>query len=296
MSAHLVPSPRRAALLTALVVALGAPAPPARAGDVGLGLGDGTRYDDRNVIHRALVDLVAIPADIPRWSARDAVPLAGVTATGLALMVGEPSPDVRVDRWARDDVNPHVPPVWNDVVQPLLWGGIAVGGLGTWWWASTHDQPYVAQGLSLMGEALAVAQAYHISVKLLVGREGPRDGDGTGRFGGPATAIRVYPAGTPSGHAATLFVLVSAGTAYFRPPLWASVALHALAGGLVAAHVIEHRHFLSESLLGSTLGWSVGRWVVLHRASPARDVDGPAVRLTARPERGGGVLGVAVDF
>ncbi|WP_248355904.1 phosphatase PAP2 family protein [Anaeromyxobacter oryzae] len=279
-----------ATCLAAALAAAAIGAPPAVAlGDEprpSFGLGDGTRYDDRNVIARVLLDVVAIPADVPRWSAEDAIPLALVLDTSVALMVDDPSADVRLDRWISSEVDPHLPLVWNDVMQPVLWAGIAVGGFGTWWWAATHDRAYVAQGMSLMGEAVAVSQVYHLAVKFAVGREGPRDGDRTGRVHGPATAFRVYPAGTPSGHAATLYALLSAGTAYFEPPMWAQVGLHTLVGGVVVFHVIDHRHFLSESLLGSTLGWSVGRWVVLHRASPARDRRGPSLGVAPLPVAG----------
>ncbi|GAO04457.1 phosphatase PAP2 family protein [Anaeromyxobacter sp. PSR-1] len=256
-------------------------------------LGEGTRYADLPVVRRVLLDLVAIPADAPRWSAPDAAGLALTLGAGLALMwPAEPSPDVRLDRWITRELNPHLPVVWNDVVQPALWGGIAVGGLGTWWLATRRGDAYVAQGCSLMAEALTVAQAYHVSVKLLVGREGPRDGEGEGRVLGPRASLRLYPAGTPSGHAATLYSLLSAGTAYFEPPLAAQLGLHALVGGLVAFHVIDHRHFLSDSLLGSVLGWSVGRWVVLHRRSspdapPSRGPSALALVPLALPSGGG---------
>lgn len=270
----------RAAIAVALALALAAGRAAAAEEAPGPFLGDGTRYADLPVARRVLLDVVAIPADAPRWSGPDAAGLLLALGSGIALMFpAHPSADVRLDRWISDAVNPHVPVVWNDVVQPALWGGIAVGGLGSWWLAARRGDAYVAQGCSLMGEALTVAQVYHLSVKLLLGREGPRDGDREGRILGPGASLRLYPAGTPSGHAATLYSLLSAGTAYFDPPLAAQVGLHALVGGLVVFHVVDHRHFLSDSLLGSVLGWSVGRWVVLHRRS---GVDGPEPRVGAR--------------
>ena len=176
-------------------------------------------------------------------------------------------------------------------MQPVLWGGIAVGGLGTWWWASATGHDHVAQGMSLMGEALAVAQAYHVSVKLLLGREGPRHASGEARILGPRASLRLYPAGTPSGHAATLFVLASAGCAYFEPPRWLELLVHGVASGLVLAHVVDHRHYLSDSVLGAGLGYGVGRWVVLHRASPPRDLPPPVrVALVPLPAVGGAAI------
>jgi hypothetical protein len=219
-------------------------------------------------------------------------------AVAVPWFAGEPSLDVRLDRWAGRDVNPGGPTVWNDAMQPALWASIAVGGLGTWWWASATGNDDVAQGMSLMGEALAVTQAYHLTLKLLIGRDGPRDGDHMGRVGGPANAIAIYPGGTPSGHAGTLFSLTSAGFAYFRPPAWAQAIGYAAVGSLVAFHVVDHRHFLSESIAGAAMGWYVGRWVVRHRASwryGEREL-GPPVSLVALPLAGGAALAATGRF
>lgn len=261
----------------------------------GLLVGEDFRYDAQPVLRRVLADLVAIPADVPRWSAGDAAQVAVVLSSGVALMLppGDP-PDVRLDRWIRAEVDPRVPTVWNDAMQPALWGALAAGGLGTWWWAATHDRPGIAQGMSLMGEALAVAQVYHVSAKLLVGREGPRDGSGTARILGPGASLGFYPGGTPSGHAATLFSLASAGCAYFEPPGWAVALAYGSAGALVLFHVADHRHYLSDVVLGAGLGHGVGRWVVLHRASPGRGGRAGAASAAVVPFPLPGGAGVAV--
>ncbi|HEY6098471.1 MAG TPA: hypothetical protein VIW03_03515, partial [Anaeromyxobacter sp.] len=83
-------------------------------------------------MERALLDLVALPADVPRWSAGDGAAAAVVLSAGVALMLPLDDPlDARIDRWIHADLDRHLPTVWNDVMQPVLWSGIAVGGLGT---------------------------------------------------------------------------------------------------------------------------------------------------------------------
>jgi hypothetical protein len=252
-------------------------APAARRVDAGPFLGDRYRWAEMPLLQRIAFDVIAIPANVPGWSAGDFAQLALWTGAGVALSApGNPPADVRLERWFRDRAGPG-PLVWSGAMQGALWGTIAVGAFGTWGWAAATGRHDVAQGLSLMGEALAVTQVYHVSAKLLIGRSGPTDGDGRGAFGGPANAVRVYPAGMPSGHAATLYSLLSAGTAYFEPPGWVTIGLHALVGGVVAFHVIDHRHFASESLWGAAVGWYTGQWVVRHRAS-YRFADAPSRR------------------
>ncbi len=257
-------------------------------------LGPEYRWPEKNVFLRVGADVVAIPAGVTRWEANDWAQFAGWSAAvGTLMFAGRPSLDVQLDRWMLKNLDDHVPFIWGIPMQAVLWSAIGVGGLGTWWWALFTGNDHLAQGLSLMVEALAVSQVYHLSLKFLIGRDGPDTGDGTGRILGPLNAFRVYPAGTPSGHAATLFSLMSAGLAYFDPPWWVHAVTIGAVSGLIAFHVINHRHFLSDSVWGAAMGWYVGRWVVKHRASelPLRSRETPG-QVSVTPvafERGGGL-------
>jgi hypothetical protein len=254
-------------------------------------LGPRYRYGAMPVYERTLWDLVAIPANVPSWSAFDWAFHGAVTASVITLMwPADPSPDVRIDRWIGVHVAPHKPEVWSRPMQAVLWGSIAVGGLAGWTWAATHDRPDVAQGFSLMAESLAVGQIYHVTLKALIGREGPGDGSDLGRVLGPFQSLEYYPAGTPSGHAATLTSLLSSGLAYFDPPWYVHAVGYGAVGSLVALHVLDQKHYLSDSLWGAALGWWVGRWVVEHRASRgagAAPQAGLRASVAPMPVRGG---------
>ncbi len=241
----------------------------------GLGLGEGTRWPDRNIFERVGLDVLALPVDAATsWELSDWATFAAVGgAVGMMMFAGDVSPDVRFDRWTAQHLDPHLPDVWAPSMQAVLWPSLAVGVLATWHhgWRSGND--HLAQGMSLMAEAVAVSQVYHLGLKLLIGREGPGDGSGLGRVLGPSASLGLYPAGTPSGHAATLFSLLGAGLSYFDPPVWAQVTAFTATSVLIGFHVLNHRHFASESLWGAALGYSVGRWVVQNRAAPARGAE-----------------------
>jgi hypothetical protein len=182
-------------------------------------------------------------------------------------------------------------------MQATLWSGLATAYFGTWLWADRTDHTGIAQGLSLMGESLAVAQAYHVGLKLLIGREGPRPDGAEPRVYGPGTGFLLYPAGAPSGHAVTLYSLMSAGFAWFEPPGWVQVTGHAALIGLLAFHAVDHRHYASDLVWGGAMGWYVGQWVVKHRASrPERGARAgkPAVQAAVVPVPLPGGAGAAV--
>lgn len=241
--------------------------------------GEEFSYARMDVPLRALYDVVAIPAGVGDWSGSDWAQLALWSGGVGALMVRSPrSADSRLDGWFRREINPHVPMVWSVPMQATLWSGIAVAGFGTWWWAARNDERGIAQGLSLMGESLAVAQAYHVGIKLLLGREGPRDDGAEPETLGPGVGFRLYPSGAPSGHAATLYSLMSAGFAWFEPPGWAQITGHVVISGLLAFHAIDHKHYISDLIWGGAMGWYVGQWVVGHRASRTEAGAGSATR------------------
>jgi PAP2 superfamily len=268
--------------------------------DSGVFLGPEYRWAEMPVVKRVIYDVVAIPANVPRWSAGDFLTLGfwGGTVAALAYPAA-PSLDVRIDRWSHEHVSKENPVVWTGPMQATLWSTLAVGALGTWGWAAATDHREIAQGMSLMGESVAVFQVYHLTSKMLLGRDGPEDGDGQGTFRGPANALRVYPAGMPSGHSGTIYSIASSGLAYFDPPVWVHVLAHVVAGGIVAAHVIDHRHFASESLAGAVMGWYTGQWVVRHRASRLEESPsvgrGAGPRVVLAPLAGVGASGVALS-
>jgi membrane-associated phospholipid phosphatase len=136
-----------------------------------------------------------------------------------------------------------------------------------------------------------------VGLNLLIGREGPRPDAAEPQTYGPGVGFRLYPSGAPSGHATTLYSLMSAGFAWFEPPVWLQVTGHLLVGGLVAFHAIDHRHYASDLVWGGAMGWYVGQWVVKHRASrpeSGREPASPPVQAAVVPVALPGGAGAAV--
>ncbi len=256
------------------------------------------RWDQRSFLERTLADFVSIPTGVADWSHRDFEVFSLWSAGVLALMSGEGPPDVALQDWSHATFGrPGTRfTFWGAPTDVGLWTAIGAVGIGLLVHGSTKDAPREVELVSLAVEAFCVAQVFQLVPKLLLGREGPMNGQGRALIFGPSMGWRLFPAGTPSGHAATIYAVMGTVSTYVDSP-WLTAALQAF--GLVTSFflVIDDYHFLSDVLWGASMGWSIGDWVVRHRSTLYRDVAGEPVRLVPVIDpRGGAALSMSFRF
>jgi membrane-associated phospholipid phosphatase len=134
-------------------------------------------------------------------------------------------------------------------------GLAAFAGLGAgmylWGYATNRDQPRET-GL-LAGEAGINAFIDSVALSYIFGRERPFTGDGRGRF---------FQAGTsfPSEHAAISWAIASV-IAHEYPGWLTQAFAYTAATSVGAARIIGHKHFATDVVVGSALGWYLGREV-----------------------------------
>jgi membrane-associated phospholipid phosphatase len=127
-----------------------------------------------------------------------------------------------------------------------------VGGGMFLWGHLAHDDEKRETGL-LSGEAGINAFLATEGFRYVFGRDRPFSGNGRGRFfqGGDSF---------PSQHAAISWAIASV-IAHEYPGPMTRVLAYGLAGGVSAARVAGQKHFASDVVVGSALGWYVGRQV-----------------------------------
>ncbi len=264
-------------------------------------LGDALRWPKADLPTRFLADLAAIPLNLPRWTGEDVGTFVLFATPVLFLMVGpDPVPDVQIQRWVQAIFGPREQrfQLWTPLGDVLVWSGIWSLVGAAWLHGTLAGAPEYLEMVSLMLEAFGLAQVYQLFFKFLLGREGPKDGDGLARIHGPAKFFELFPAGTPSGHVATLYALMGAAGTYWAKP-WLYAALMGFGLLFSATIVIDDYHFVSDVLWGAAMGWYLGRWVVRHRARPSRsgvDAMAPAALLPAALPGGGVGLAAAWTF
>ena len=259
------------------------------------------RWPRANILVRFLHDLYEIPADIPEWDGADVGTFATIASVTGLLMLPPGPPDV----YLQDQVNAVMRGrrlVWTPVGDLVIWTAIGAA-LGSSYLVGWLDhRPPLMEAFSLAVEAYSVAEIYQVIPKLILGREGPKDGDGKALIKGPLWGWRLFPAGTPSGHAASLYAMIGALTTYFDSPALA-IALQTFGLIFCATLILDDYHFLSDVIWGASMGFFVGRWVVHHRAGRfAPDGTQPAppggffVLPTVEPASGRYGLSVALTF
>ncbi len=134
----------------------------------------------------------------------------------------------------------------------------AAGGLYLWG-RITHDDHKRETGL-LSGEALINSLALNTAIKFAAGRERPLQENGRGSFGQDGRSF-------PSDHAAAAWSVASVIAHEYPGPLTKLLA-YGLASAVSASRVTSKEHFPSDVLVGSAIGWFVGRQVYRAHHNP----------------------------
>jgi len=134
----------------------------------------------------------------------------------------------------------------------------AAGGVYLWG-KITHDNHKRETGL-LSGEALLNCLAVTSLIQVAAGRERPFQDGGSGNFFHQGTSF-------PSDHAAAAWSVAGVIAHEYPGPLTKLLA-YGLASAVSASRISAKKHFPSDILVGSTVGWFVGQQVYRAHHNP----------------------------
>jgi membrane-associated phospholipid phosphatase len=145
-------------------------------------------------------------------------------------------------------------PIGNGKGTCILLGGLYAGGL-------------IARDRRLAGTSLTAAKAFVVSglftqiIKQLAHRHRPFQDeipDHT-RWEGPIASTEFNS--FSSGHSAAAFSVASVFAMEYRSTVWVPVLAYTLAGGTAVSRLYDNKHWASDVLIGSALGFVTGRFM-----------------------------------
>ncbi len=229
--------------------------------------GDHLRFGEADIFMRSGASFVGSILEVGHWDREAWLMASSTAAVTISLMAPtDPSPDVRMQAWVQGKRTPA-----GDTFMPVMrtptfrtYGLGSIGLLGLYGYVA--DKPGVLEAASLSMEAVTVAVSLHLAQKLLIGREGPTDGDGLGIIYGPAKGIYLYPAGTPSGHTASVWSMSVVLMDQVDTPVGYAIGW-TINGYVAVSLVYNDQHYVSDVIWGAPLGYFVGKWVSKHRST-----------------------------
>jgi membrane-associated phospholipid phosphatase len=201
---------------------------------------------------------------------RDILPIASV-AVLTGILIGN---DESIRKYLWDYRTTHA---WVKAVSPVL---TDIGSYGAWGIAAAFLLFSRAGSKSLETGVLATSAILQSGLlvtvlKGLFGRQRPFWDNGVDRWNGPVGFIDRFASGNygkydsfPGGHSITAWSLATVlAMQYGGEHLWVPILAYTTATGVALSRVTEGKHWLSDCVVGSILGYVVGRMVVLNHRS-----------------------------
>lgn len=163
----------------------------------------------------------------------------------------------KVDRPAADRIQSrsliNTASAWSNVGL-----GAEIGSSALMWRIGCHEN---SNHLSRAGfatlSAMGAAATVDLGLKLAFDRQFPFSPNSTGQFWGGGRSF-------PSGHSATSFAFAAAIAHYYPHNRWIKWGAYALATGVTLSRYPAKKHYLSDILMGATVGYVTGSYVAGH--------------------------------
>jgi hypothetical protein len=139
-----------------------------------------------------------------------------------------------------------------------LVGGFVAAPVLIYGTGRAHKDAHATETGILSGEAMVDSLAVNEVLKVIALRERPAVDDARGRFFQTSVG---FNSSFPSNHCVVAWSSAAVLTSEYNGPL-TKIAAYGLATGVSAARVLGRQHFPSDVLVGSAIGWMIGRYVV----------------------------------
>lgn len=128
----------------------------------------------------------------------------------------------------------------------------------------------------LAAQSLVNATIVTSVLKRTFRRSRPNEDDGSGNFFNAGSSF-------PSGHATSIWSVATVVAYEYKCKPWVPIAAYASAAAVSLSRVSARKHFMSDILVGSAIGFYTGRYVYrTYSADAGTKCDGSAAKTTSR--------------
>jgi membrane-associated phospholipid phosphatase len=185
------------------------------------------------------------------------LPFAG--ATGVSIQYdAQAQKNLGIDQ-SRIDLSNRISALGSPYATLAGAAGFYFLGMGT------HNE-HLAETGRLGAEAVVDASLVVEALKLATNRQRPNEGNGQGNFWAHGTRSIALDGSFPSGHAAASWALARVIASEY-PRKLVQVAAYGFALAISASRATARQHFPSDVLVGGTVGYLIGGYVIRHHAA-----------------------------
>ncbi len=142
-------------------------------------------------------------------------------------------------------------------------GGMSGALVGLWAYGIKTDNARAKEAGQLELETLANTFLIYAPMQLIAGRQRPGEGTGNGDF----LKHHAFNTSFPGGHAMFMWAMASVVAREYPRP-WVKILAYGTAGAVSTGRLLGRDHFTSDILVGSALGYVIGRYVFHLRCEP----------------------------
>lgn len=214
----------------------------------------------RNTPRNLLKDQEAIWTSPARLNASNALgPVVLVLATSLAITTDHQV--MSSSKLDNKSLNDHAVTASTGLTGGFIALPAILYGMGH----LKHDDHAIATGI-LGGEAMVDGYAVNEVFKLVSRRERPNVDNARGKFFQSSTGL---DSSFASNHATVAWASAAVVATEYDGPL-TKITAYGLATGVSLTRVLGRQHFPSDVLVGSAVGWMIGRYVDRHHQQDGR--------------------------
>ena len=183
------------------------------------------------------------PFRIKRKDLKPLLPLAAITVSLIAT-------DRHLSSWVKNDGSL---PAASRNTSRLVWGAYGVP-VGLFLIGKASGNKYAAKTGRLAFQALVNTEIVTFALKESFRRERPERNSGKGRFFRNGNSF-------PSGHSSSAFAVATVISYRYKNNPWIKYGSFALATVVALSRFSGRKHFASDLLIGSAIGYGIGRFV-----------------------------------